>query len=249
MCGRYSEEEALNEVRLEFDAEPELFREYQPTFNIAPSYSPGFEQLIVVRKESGQRALRLARWWMIPEFWKKSLRELPTSFNARAEELATKPFFRGAFATRRCLVPATGWREFKAEQGQKKKQPYHFRPQKRLFAFGGLFSRFTTADGDVVDTFAIVTTAPNAVASAIHDRMPLVIPPELYASWLDPDVDAASVLALACAENQTLSLEVFASDPVGNDVRFEGPSVVQKAPAVPIEVPAQGDLFARPNKA
>jgi putative SOS response-associated peptidase YedK len=249
MCGRYSEEEALNEVRLEFDAEPELFREYQPTFNIAPSHGPGHEQLIVVRKESGGRALRLARWWMIPEFWKKPLRELPTSFNARAEDIATKPFFRGAFVARRCLVPATGWREFKAEEGQTKKQPYQFRTQNRLFAFGGLFSRFTTEDGEVVDTFAIVTTAPNAVASAIHDRMPLVIPRELYDSWLDPGVDAASVLALACTENQSLSLEVFASDPIGNDVRFEGPRVVQKAPAIPVEVPVQGELFAPPRKA
>ena len=83
-------------------------------FNIAPSHGPGFEQLIVVQKED-RRVLRLARWWMIPGFWTKPLRELPTSFNARAEDVADKPFFRAAFASHRCLVPATGWREFKPE--------------------------------------------------------------------------------------------------------------------------------------
>lgn len=242
MCGRYSEEEALSEIRIEFDAEPELFREYQPVFNIAPSHGPGFEQLIVV-KEQDRRVLRLARWWMIPSFWKKPLRALPTSFNARAEDVADKPFFRTAFAAHRCLVPATGWREFKPEG--KKKQPYHFRTRSRLFAFGGVHSRYVTEDGDVIDTFAIITTPPNDAARAVHDRMPLVIQPALYDSWLDPRSDALALLERACADNQKLELEVYASNPAGNDVHFEGPEVVARADAAP---PAQGDLFARSKK-
>jgi putative SOS response-associated peptidase YedK len=241
MCGRYSEEETLSEIRLEFDAEPELFREYRPTFNIAPSHGPGFEQPIVVHTHAGQRAIRLARWWMIPGFWKKPLKELPTSFNARAEDVAVKPFFRGAFASHRCLVPATGWREFKPEG--KKKQPYHFRPRTRLFAFGGVHSRFVAEDGEVVDTFAIITTPPNDVARAIHDRMPLVIDRALYDEWLDPSADAAAVLARACSDNQRLELEVYPSDPAGNDVRFEDPRVVARA-EVTQPAPLQGELFA-----
>ena len=244
MCGRYSEEETLSEIRLEFGAEPELFREYQPVFNIAPSHGPGFEQPIVVLKED-RRVIRLARWWMIPGFWKKPLRELPTSFNARAEDVADKPFFRNAFASHRCLVPATGWREFKA--AGKKKQPYHFRPRSRLFAFGGVHSRYVSEDGEVVDTFAIITTPPNDTARAIHDRMPLVIQKSLYESWLDPAADAAALLERACAENQQLELEVFASDPVGNGVRYEGPRVIAPADAEP-SPPLQGDLFARSGK-
>jgi putative SOS response-associated peptidase YedK len=243
MCGRYSEEETLSEIRLEFGAEPELFREHEPKFNIAPSYGPGFEQLIVVQKEPGRRVLKLARWWMIPGFWKKPLRELPTSFNARAEDVASKPFFRAAFASQRCLVPATGWREFKPEG--KKKQPYHFKPRARLFAFGGVHSRFHGDDGEVVDTFAIITTPPNDVAAAIHDRMPLVIRPELYDEWLDPHADAAAVLARARADNESLELDVYASDPVGNDVHFEGPRVVARAQATES---IQGELFAANRK-
>jgi putative SOS response-associated peptidase YedK len=249
MCGRFSQEAELSEIKLELKVEQlELLREFRPLYNIAPSYGPGFEQAFVSQTREGRRVLRLGRWWMIPSFWSKPLKALPSAFNARAEDLELKPFWRQAFHERRCLVPATGWREFKSEG--KKKQPYQFRLERRLFAFAGLWSRWTSPDGELIDSFAVVTTAPNAKAAAYHDRMPLVMPAELCDRWLDPRAEPAQVLAEARARSIELELEVYASDPRGNNVRFEGPEVV--AP-VPDPAPAQTNLFpessAAPGKA
>lgn len=225
MCGRFSQEAELSEIKIELQVEQlEIFRELLPHYNIAPSYGPGVEQAFVVQNREGLRALRQGRWWMIPHYWTKPLKSLPAAFNARAEDLEQKPFWRSAFQRFRCLVPATGWREFKPEG--KKKQPYHFRLERHVFAFAGLWSRWTSPEGEVVDSFAIVTTEPNETAAAHHDRMPLVVPPDLYAGWLDPGADASAVLAEARVRSGTLKLDVHATDPRGNNVRFEGPEVV-----------------------
>lgn len=248
MCGRFSQEAELSEIKLELKVEQlELFREFSPRYNIAPSYGPGNEQAFVIQTREGRRSLRQGRWWMIPHFWNKPLKELPASFNARAEEVAQKPFFRDAFREHRCLVPATGWREFRAEAGRR--QPYQFRLESRLFAFAGLWSRWTSADGEVVDSFAIVTTAPSAVAAAYHDRMPLVLPPDLHTAWLDRAADAAPTLAAACARVSQLALDVYASDPIGNNVRFEGPAVVRRYdPAAAGSEPTKPRATARATK-
>jgi putative SOS response-associated peptidase YedK len=226
MCGRFSQEAEMSEIKLELKVEQlEIFREFRPVYNVAPAYGPGYEQLFVLETREGQRALRLGRWWMIPHYWSKPLKTLPAAFNARAEDLPKKPFWRDAFQRHRCLVPATGWREFRAERG--KKQPYQFRLEQRVFAFAGLWSRWTSPDGELVESFAIVTTAPSTKAAEYHDRMPLVLPPELYDDWLDRDNDGAAVLSEACARSLRLPLEVYPSNPIGNNSRFEGPEVVQ----------------------
>jgi putative SOS response-associated peptidase YedK len=256
MCGRYTDHGELSDIRLAFDVDQlELFREWKPTFNVTPGYGPGFEQLFVVRTPAGVRQLKLGRFWLIPPAWKQPLKELPTAFNARAEELTRKPFWRDAFARRRCLVPATGWREFKGRAG--KKQPFHFHFDHQLFAFAGVHSTWISPDGEAVDSFAIVTTEPSAVAAPFHDRMPLVLTRAHQAAWLDTD-DPASVLALARAASLSLPLEVYASDPVGNDGRYEGPRVLDPVILEAKPEPVQGELFgsasvkaepARPSRA
>ena len=227
MCGRFSQEAELSEIKLELKVEQlELFREFRPAFNIAPSYGAGSEQLFVIQTREGKRALRLGRWWMIPHFWSKPLKALPAAFNARAEELQQKPFWRDAFRQHRCLVPATGWREFKAEG--KHKQPYQFRLERQLFAFAGLWSRWTSPDGELVESFTIITTQPNAQAAEFHDRMPLVLPPELYDSWLDRQVEGEPLLLEAQKQSRSSALDIYPTNPLGNNVRFEGPEVVER---------------------
>ena len=266
MCGRFSQEAELSEIKLELKVEQlQLFREFHRQYNIAPSYGPGVEQLFVVQTRDGQRALRLGRWWLIPHFWSKPLKALPAAFNARAEELEQKPFWREAFRQHRCLVPATGWREFKPEG--KKKQPYHFRLPQQVFAFAGLWSRWTSPDGELVDSFAIVTTEPNPQAAPYHDRMPLVLPPDLHDAWLSPQADPQQLLLEARARSESLQLEIYPTNPLGNNVRFEGPEVVarfdpEQAPATPVArpknqrasrpalpAPAQQSLFDDPTLA
>src|SRR5688572_6085139 len=159
MCGRYTNDAEFSEIRLVFNAEPfELLGAWKPTYNINPTYGPGFEHLIVV-PGGGGRQIRAARWWTIPRCWKPPLKSLPTSFNARLEDIATKPFWRESLKSRRCIVPSTGWREFTGERG--KKQPHHFQLPDGLFGFAGLWSTWTSPDGEVVDSFAIVTGKPN----------------------------------------------------------------------------------------
>jgi putative SOS response-associated peptidase YedK len=250
VCGRYTDDAEFSDIRVRFEISgAELFRPWQPVYNISPTYGPGFEQLLV-RSDGQRRSVHLGRWWMIPAFWSKPLKSLPTSFNARAEEVATKPFYRDAFTKSRCLVPATGWREFTGAAGHK--QPFHFHLERRLFAFAGVSSTWRAPDGQGVESFAILTTTPTPAAAAIHDRMPLVLSEEHERAWLDPAADPAEVLARACARAQSFDFEIYASNAIGNNGRFEGPEVLEPAllrasrePAKepPNPSPKQGRLF------
>jgi putative SOS response-associated peptidase YedK len=222
MCGRYANSAEFSEIRTEFRIERvNFFRPYRASYNISPSYGPGFEQIIVVRAEDGAREALLARWWLIPAFWQKPLKNLPTSFNARAEDVNDRAFFRRALKSQRCLVPATGWREFVGKPG--KKQPYHFHLQRQLFAFAGLWSQWVDEQGHKVLSFAIITTEANRVAKVVHPRMPLVLARQHHDAWLDAKTDARALLAQACAESSQLGLDVYASNPIANKPGFEGP--------------------------
>jgi putative SOS response-associated peptidase YedK len=232
MCGRYSNHAEFSEIRLELKVEREaLFREFRPTYNISPSHGPGYEQLIVVQGKDGVRELRLARWWLIPGFWKKAFKELPTAFNARAEDLSSKPFWKSAFQQRRCLVPATGWREFHGPA--KKKQPYHFHLHGEVFAFAGLWSTWYGPNHEKIDSFAIVTVPATANAATIHPRMPLVVPKTHYDSWLDAGAEPARALELICTAATTLPVELYPSNPVANRSGFEGVEAIERVPDPP----------------
>jgi putative SOS response-associated peptidase YedK len=232
MCGRYTNQAEFSDLRVRFQVEQiELFRDWRPTYNVSPAYGPGFEQLIVLGRcdaSSGavRRVLRLARWWLIPAQWRGPLQKLPTTFNARAEEVASKRWFQGPFRSTRCLVPATGWREFRTVRGAK--QPFHFHLGGQPFAFAGLWSRWEVDEG--VDTFTILTTEPHPLAAQVHPRMPLVLPAELHDAWLDPTApDPESLLERAVASVRALPLEMYPSDPVGNRPGVEGPEVIARA--------------------
>ena len=239
MCGRYSlAKTEFSEIQLEFQVE--LSGEgplvVERRYNIAPTWSPGHEPPIVFENTSGVREVGLARWWMIPASWKLPLKALPTAFNARAEELASKRFWAKSFQARRCLVPATGWREFTGPAGRR--QPHHFHYGEQLFAFAGIWDEWLSPEGESVRSFAIVTVPANDTVTPIHDRMPLYVEPHAYASWLDADVPGAQALEAVRAASAP-PLEHHETDPSGNDVRREGPDVI-----APVRR-EQLDLFAR----
>jgi putative SOS response-associated peptidase YedK len=124
--------------------------------------------------------------------------------NARSETASTKPAFRDALKSRRCLIPADGFYEW--AKTAKGKQPYCFEVNDgELFAFAGLWERWKDPSGNSVETCSILTTTPNAVTSAVHDRMPVILDPDSYDLWLDPemmDVAAASELLKPCDDRQ-----------------------------------------------
>lgn len=222
MCGRYSlATEEFSQIQLEFRVDAAL--ELEPRYNIAPTWAPGHEPPIVRVDSSARRVLDVARWWMIPSSWRRPLNRLPTAFNARAEELGDKRFWAASFDARRCLVPATGWREFTGPSGRR--QPHHFHYDHGLFAFAGVWDEWLSPEGDSVRSFAIVTVAANDVVAPIHDRMPLRVAPDDYDLWLDAGVAGAAALE-AVRRRAPPPLSSYEADPAGNDVRREGPAVI-----------------------
>jgi putative SOS response-associated peptidase YedK len=224
MCGRYSLAPAeFSQLRLQFRVEAQI--ELIPRYNVAPTWSPGHEPPIILQAEPGGRQLALARWWMIPAGWQRPLRALPAAFNARSEELANKPFWSKSFEARRCLVPATGWREFNGPRSERRAFQFHY--EHALFAFAGLWDLWRSPDGDEVRSFAIVTVAATDMVRPIHDRMPLVVDPAFHELWLDPGVGGERALAQVRPPPQPLAH--YEADTWGNDSRREGPECIAPA--------------------
>ena len=191
MCGRYRLSRRKQIIEEHFDA-ISGGEDWSPRYNIAPT-----QPIPVVRQNPKEpvRELSLLRWGLIPS-WAKDSSVAAQMINARMETAATKPAFRDALKSRRCVIPADGFYEW--VRTGKAKQPYCFEVKGgELFAFAGLWDRWKDLSGNWVKTCSILTTTPNAVTSAVHDRMPVILDPNSYDLWLDPgmqDVAAASEL-------------------------------------------------------
>lgn len=175
MCGRFTLTVIEDlEPFFELDERPDLV----PRYNIAPS-----QEIAVVRESrEGRRTLSLMRWGLTPGPGAVARSNL--TINARAETVERKPMFRESFRSRRCLVPADGFYEWKKTPSGK--QPFHIRLAKRgLFAMAGLWETQGEPSETSRPACAIVTTDANAVVAPIHDRMPVILPPESFALWLD----------------------------------------------------------------
>jgi putative SOS response-associated peptidase YedK len=155
--------------------------EWNPRYNIAPTQS-----VPVIRQNPKEpvRELSLVRWGLIPS-WAKDSSLAAQLINARSETAGTKPAFRDALKSRRCLIPADGFYEW--QRMGKAKQPYCFEVNEgQLFAFAGISDRWKDPSGNTVETCSILTTTANAVTSPVHDRMPVILDPNSYYRWLDP---------------------------------------------------------------
>lgn len=191
MCGRYRLSRRKQLVEEYFDVSSDA-DDWNPRYNIAPTQSvPTIRQ----HPKEPRRDLSLMQWGLIPS-WAKDTSGAARMINARSETAHTLPTFREAMKLRRCLVPADGFYEWQRRGSAK--QPYCFEINDgRLFAFAGLWERWRDPSGQWVKSCSILTTAPNAVTSAVHDRMPVILDPDSYDLWLDPgmnDVVAASEL-------------------------------------------------------
>jgi len=178
MCGRFTLFEADKVLSREFGVSG--FSPLSPRYNIAPS-----QPVAAVRATptGSGRELALLRWGLIPS-WSKDRAIGNRLINARAETAREKPSFRDAFRRHRCLIPANGFYEWQRQE--RGKQAYFVRMRdERLFAFAGLWDRWESPDEGVIDTCTILTTSANAVLAAIHDRMPVILPPTEYQRWLD----------------------------------------------------------------
>jgi putative SOS response-associated peptidase YedK len=186
MCGRYELHTHPAVLALLYGVPfPE---DMKARYNVAPSH-----ELPIVRvNRDGKRELAAMRWGLIPH-WAKDKSIGYKTINARAETVATAPAFRDSFKWRRCLVPATGFYEWRKVAGGK--QPYHLGMiDGSPFAFAGLWSRWKSPQDEWIDTFTIVTTEANELTGKIHNRMPVILAPEDYARWLDAEAPDAGEL-------------------------------------------------------
>lgn len=189
VCGRYTLYSSPEDVAEYFDLDrvPELPRRY----NIAPT-----QDVPLVRRppdgeanESSDRAREMvsARWGLVP-FWADDPDDLPTMINARAETVAEKPAFRVAFSRRRCVLPASGFYEWRPTGNGK--QPYHIRRvDETPLALAGLWERWRSDDGRELESCLIIVTEANELLRPIHDRMPVILRREEMPRWLDPDAE------------------------------------------------------------
>lgn len=179
MCGRYglNHPDPVLADWYRASSMPQL----KPRYNIAPTMD-----ILTVRETGSGRIGSMMRWGLIP-YWAKDLKKTPVMNNARAETVADKPMFKYAFRERRCLIPASGFFEWKAEGGRKQLYFISSRDGAPL-SFAGIWGTWTAADtGESIDSCAIITTTPNALLETIHDRMPVILAQEEWEAWFDPD--------------------------------------------------------------
>ncbi len=224
MCTRYVLlEKHLREIlqRLGIDDAAGFVTKY----NIAPSsFIPAVRQ--PARAVQGERVD--LRWGLVPS-WAKDDKGSQL-VNARAETLASKPSFRDALRTRRCIIPASGFYEW--EHRGRAKQPWLFRRRdEQPFGFAGLWESWRAPDGTTLETCAVITNEPNEVMRPIHHRMPVMLTPEQFAPWLDPRTTQPDDLApLLCVPRAETMIAMPVSTHVSN-VRNEGPECLAPAAA------------------
>jgi putative SOS response-associated peptidase YedK len=156
-------------------------------FNIAPT-----QMVTAVRAaQDGRRELCQLRWGLVPQ-WADDPRVGNRMINARAESVATKPAYRAAFQARRCLVVADGFYEW--QKNGRRKQPYYIRlKDDGPFGFAGVWEWWSKA-GHRIESCSIITTDANELVASIHDRMPVIVPPEAYELWLSPETQEIELL-------------------------------------------------------
>lgn len=222
MCGRYTLIR-LQDILEKFPWIEHLPPGIVPRYNIAPT-----QPLLAIANDKPDEFTHLA-WGLVPS-WAKDPSIGNRMINARAETIAEKPAFRNALKRRRCLLPADGFYEWKAEPGSKRKTPMRIRLKDgKPFAFAGLWEQWhdPAGTGSELRTCTILTTAPNELMARIHDRMPVIVPPDRYRDWLapgeaDPENLREFLGAYPAAEMQAEPVSTFVNSP-----KNEGPGCVE----------------------
>ena len=227
MCGRYVAKRGVGDLAAEFEAEDAVGAGLRPDWNVAPTDTV---PVVLTRHRSGDRGgpvvrqLRAARWGLVPS-WAPDTRRAGRLINARAETVTELPAFRSAVRRRRCLVPAEGWYEWAPRPDGPGRQPTYLTPlDGSVLAFAGLYELWGP---DRLLTSAIVTTAAAGPLTAVHHRMPLMLPRSSWAAWLDPErADVADLLVPD--PGLVHRLELRPVGPAVGTVANDGPGLVER---------------------
>jgi putative SOS response-associated peptidase YedK len=218
VCGRYTltDPDPLRLQRRFGLAESAEIGE-EPRYNIAPT-----DPVLAVRARDAGRDLGRLRWGLLPGVWaQRGGRPL---INARAETIATQPAFAESFRERRCLIPADGFYEWRADE-RGKRPVWISRPDGELFAFAGVWAELRREGEEPVHSCAIVTCAPNGLVRPVHDRMPVVLAEDAEEAWLTAGAEEELLALLRPAPDDLLTLREV-NDAV-NDVRQDGPHLLE----------------------
>ncbi len=233
MCGRFTQKIASSELARIFEAED--FADLPgDRYNVAPT-----DPVAAVLVRDGRRVLANLRWGLVPH-WAGSLKDGARMINARAETIDRSPAFRDAFERKRCLIPADGFYEWQRSPDGRRLPFYITRSDGLPFAFAGLRATWHSPDDThaaPVRTCSIVTTTPNELVARLHNRMPVILPSEAWAAWLDPATDPGELRALL-APAPDRDLTSYPVSPLVNDPRNDGPDLVR-----PIDLPASVPLL------
>jgi putative SOS response-associated peptidase YedK len=229
MCGRFVLDVRADEMREHFGIEgaPEIL----PRFNVGPE-----QHITVIRFENGARHLAMLRWGFPVQL--PGVAQPKLVINARGETVDTKFTFRDAFRHRRCLIPASGFYEWLAA-GSGPKQPYFVRPRSGVpFAMAGIWQGEIAADGQAIESAAIVTCEANALLKPIHERMPVIVMATDWDVWLTGPADAAKALIRPARED---FFEAFPVSTAVNRMANDGPELTR--PVKPTPAYRQSKLF------
>jgi putative SOS response-associated peptidase YedK len=219
MCGRYIRTTPIEQFAQLFQAEghPECW----PSYNIAPS-----SQVLVARNTpEGGRELTALKWGLVPA-WSDEPKTEYRTINARAETVAQKPAFRSAFRHRRCLIAADGLYEWHP-QPDGHKQPYFIYLKGHApFAFAGIWEHWER-DGKILDSCSIIVTDANSLMQPIHERMPVILPPEHYDDWMDSSVTEPETLLPLLAPYPSDLMQLHPVRTTVNSPRHEGPTLIE----------------------
>jgi putative SOS response-associated peptidase YedK len=226
MCGRITRTFEFSDIRLRWDIDHDLTL-YAPRYNIAPEQTESAREQkvpVIVRHENSNHC-RLMRWGLVPN-WAKDPTIANQMINARAETLTEKPAFKDLVGSRRCIVPADGFYEWRKEGKRKVPMWVHLK-SREPFGMAGLWDDWRNPSGKRVESFTIITTEPNELVRPIHNRMPVILRPEDEEQWLDvlrtPFSKARSLLK-PYPDELMAAYDVSA---VVNSAKYEGPECIQ----------------------
>jgi len=222
MCGRYSQIQKQQELCSAFAIEEAA--EILPRYNIAPS-----QLAPVILEADGTRVLDLYKWGLIPS-WAKDLKMAYKMINARCETVTEKPAYRRLVNRRRCIVPASSIYEWKkAGDGQKTAMRILMKDES-LFAMAGLWDEWKDAEGQPLRSYTILTTRAKGLLKEVHDRMPVILRPNLIDAWLDPGVKLGEV-AEVFESSMAQEMDYYPVSQVVNSARNDGPECWQRVGA------------------
>lgn len=221
MCGRYASSTPPDELIRHFRIEAPL-PNFPARYNLAPT-----QDAPVVRwnPEARRRQIDLLRWGLIPS-WAKDPKVGASLINARVETLASKPAFKAAFAKRRCIVPATGFFEWRKTANGKEPMFITLRSGAPM-GFAGLWENWKDPEGHWIRTFVIVTGPPNELVAPIHNRMPVVLRPQDYGLWLGETPSDPDALEEACTPFPAEEMKAYPVSRAVNNVRNDDPSILE----------------------